>query len=119
MATHDPVRSGSQAELSDKEKQAPSATANQDAQALHENAQDVAEAGRPGEQPTKKIEPSAISKFISTFLTGIMLPIIVGIFVVGGLQAASTANDQSQIANQLAFLSLCYGNPVNYLNSFI
>jgi len=110
MATHDPVRGKSPAVISDKEEQAPNAAANQDAQALQENAQEVAEAGRPKEQSKEKIEPPAISKFMSTFITGIMIPIIVGIFVVGGLEATSAANDQSQIANQLAFLLLCSGN---------
>lgn len=47
------------------------------------------------------------------FLTNIYYPIIFGLFAVFSLQATGVSNDQSQIANQLALLSLCAGNFVS------
>jgi hypothetical protein len=46
------------------------------------------------------------------------LPVFFGTFGIFALQAAGVANDQSIVANQLALLSLCYGNSVIFLNLF-
>lgn len=43
---------------------------------------------------------------------GLIVPIFFGLFTVPALLAAAVANEQSQAANQLALLSLCYNNLV-------
>lgn len=48
------------------------------------------------------------------FLSTIYYPIGFGLFAVfASLQASGVSNDQSQVANQLALLSLCAGNFVS------
>jgi len=44
------------------------------------------------------------------FFKGVYLPVMLAVFAITALQAAAVANDQSQVANQLALLSLCSGS---------
>lgn len=47
------------------------------------------------------------SSLVSNFTAGVILPILLGSFTIPSLLIAAAANDQSQVANQLALLSLC------------
>ena len=73
---------------------------------------------QPRTQPNPDI-PSArshraisIMDHTSTFLSAFYLPTLFGLFGCAALWAAAVANEQSQVANQLALLSLCSGNYV-------
>ncbi|KAL3480071.1 hypothetical protein BJX99DRAFT_221219 [Aspergillus californicus] len=57
------------------------------------------------EEQTNKPTPDKNNNL--AFLAGIVIPIILGIYSLAALNAAGVANEQSQVANQLALLSFC------------
>jgi hypothetical protein len=57
--------------------------------------------------PTKQSASEDYNSLVTTFITGVILPILVGSFTIPALMIASAANDQSQLANQMTLLSLC------------
>ncbi|KAH8894355.1 hypothetical protein GQ53DRAFT_839953 [Thozetella sp. PMI_491] len=59
------------------------------------------------ESSTKQDAIDHYNELITTFLTGIVLPILLGVFTIPSLMLAAAANDQSQIANQISLMSLC------------
>jgi hypothetical protein len=65
---------------------------------------------------TKESKLESSWKDIKDLLTSLMVPILAGIYGGFAVQTAAVANDQSQMANQLAFLSLCYINSVRCLD---
>ena len=62
----------------------------------------------------KRASFQGFTKDAMELLIGILLPTIFGLFAVISVQYAGVANDQSQMANQLALLSLCAANIVSY-----
>lgn len=77
--------------------------------------------GGPGGRnatPKKEGTPESPWKDIKDLVTGLVVPVLAGIYGGFAVQTAAVANDQSQMANQLALLSLCYINSVRCLDLF-
>lgn len=55
----------------------------------------------------KRSPAEEYSNLVSSFTAGVILPILLGSFTIPALLIAAAANDQSQIANQLALFSVC------------
>jgi len=66
----------------------------------------------------KESKPVPPWKDIKDLITGLFVPVLVGIYGGFAVQTAAVANDQSQMANQLTLLSLCYVNSVRCLDLF-
>ena len=81
--------------------------------ALQNNGISVAGSSPPASLNGKHLpaaqQPPTFDLVTNTIVDAIVLPLLVGIFAVLSLNAAETANNQSQAANQLALLSLCAG----------
>jgi len=56
---------------------------------------------------------------IKDIITGVFVPVIIGLWGIFVVIVAAEANDQSQMANQLALLSLCYLNSVRCLDYLV
>lgn len=63
--------------------------------------------------PTEE-EIQDIGNVLEFLIYNFGLPLAVGAFAVLSVQYAATSNDQSQVANQIALLALCYSNSVGY-----
>jgi len=69
--------------------------------------------------PTEERKPTVeeiqdIGNILEFIIYAFCLPLVVGIFAVLSVEYAATSNDQSQVANQIALLALCYSNSVGY-----
>ena len=59
-------------------------------------------------------ETESLSDILFKLAAILLFPIAASVFAAESVELAAVANDQSQTANQLALLSLCYGNLVRY-----
>jgi hypothetical protein len=57
----------------------------------------------------------SFSDILVAFAVIVLLPISAAVFAAESVQLSAIANEQSQVANQLTLLSLCYGNLVSVL----
>lgn len=53
-------------------------------------------------------------ELIGSVLLSIFLPVYLGLYTVLSIQYTAASNDQSQVANQIALLALCYSNSVGH-----
>jgi hypothetical protein len=112
------LRNSSKSRFADSDPSVPTAMAKPD---IADNT--THDAGGPGGrdaaadsyQNMERMRQEA-QKQINDMITGAAVPIIVGIYGISMILPAAVANDQSQMANQLALLSLCYVNSVRCLD---
>ncbi|KAF2185954.1 hypothetical protein K469DRAFT_750211 [Zopfia rhizophila CBS 207.26] len=58
----------------------------------------------------RKESKRAKQDLITSVLLSILLPVYLGLYSVLSIQYTAASNDQSQVANQIALLALCYSN---------
>jgi len=68
---------------------------------------------------TKRETNSLALDLLHASLRSMMLPIYIGVFTVFSIKYTAVANDQSQVANQIALLGLCSNNAVSHHDMWI
>ncbi|KAK3314523.1 hypothetical protein B0H66DRAFT_641904 [Apodospora peruviana] len=59
---------------------------------------------------TTRLQTKSRIQYFSDMIDAVLLPLILGYFVVVSIVVAQTANEQSQMANQIALFSFCADN---------
>lgn len=60
-----------------------------------------------------------VSKSAMVLALTVLLPVAGGVFAAMSVSQSSIANDQSQVANQIALLSMCYANSVRLIRIYV
>lgn len=65
------------------------------------------------------VKEQPLSRAAAIFALAVLVPVSGAVFAVMAVNQSAIANDQSQVANQIALLSMCYANSVSLSKLFL